>query len=157
MADGGVVYISHLDEVLDKLDKTAAQRMTKAVMAVQEEAFKLTSRPGQGREYYVPGFRRKYRASTPGNPPAQASGILHKTIKWQVNKDGADIEGLVGSEQKYAKAVEYGSHHPMSASLKSGEKVTLGGYYVAPRPWLRPAFEKSEEKVKQIFTEEWFK
>lgn len=140
MADEGVVYISHLNEVLDKLDKTAAQRMTKAVMAVQEEAFRLTAGPGKGEhEYYVPGTKRKYRASAPGDPPAPRTGILRKTIKWQVEGEGAETEGLVGSDQKYAPALEYGTSK------------------MSPRPWLRPAFQNSEAKVKQIFMEEWLK
>ena len=149
---------SHFQDVIDKIGKVSAERMTKAAMAVREEAVRLLSRPGQGREYYVPGTRRKYRASTPGNPPAARTGILRKTIKWSVECKGDEVEGLVGCEQKYAVALEYGSHHAHTVSLNryGAEKVTLGGHNVAPRPWLRPAFERSEDKVKQILTAPWF-
>lgn len=138
MAEERVVYISHLNEVLDKIDETTAKRMTKAVMAVQEEAFRLTAGPGKGRMYFIPGTRTKYRASAPFDPPAPRTGILHKTIKWELQGEGAEIEGLVGSDQKYAPALEYGT-------------ATM-----LPRPWLRPAFEKSEETVKRIFVDRWF-
>ncbi len=130
---------SNVGDVLAKIDSTTKDRMTKAAMAVQEEAFRLTNLPGKGREYRLYPFKRKYRASAPGDPPAVRHGILHKTIKWSVEGSGDELEGLVGSEQKYAPGLEYGTEN------------------MAPRPWLRPAFENSSEKIRGIFTMEWFK
>ncbi len=149
---------SNVGDVLAKIDSTTKDRMDKATKAVREEAVKLLSRPGQGREYYVPDTKRKYRASTPGNPPAKRTGTLMNHIKCSVQGEGDSLEGLVGSGEKYAPALEYGSRHPRSVGLNryGGEKVTMGSTSIAPRPWLRPAFEHSTEKIREIFTAAWF-
>ncbi len=131
-----IVFESHIGEVSKAIKETASQRMLEAVQTVRNETVEMLSGMRSGRIYKVPGTNRTYTASSPGEPPAVATGALKESIKWATEDNG--MTGLVGTGLKYGPMLEFGTKN------------------MAPRPWLRRSFEKALDKVKSIFEREWF-
>lgn len=87
------------------------------------------------RNYYSNNKTIPHHPSLPGNPPAPDTGNLRESIRYEVNKNGEEVYGIVGSSQKdadYGLYLEYG---------------TSDGR-IAPRPWLRPAMRKNNDFIK---------
>ncbi len=140
---------SRIPEANSKIKDTAYARMVKTVHAVRNETLLTLSGERTGRVYRVPGTQRFYIASAPGEPPAKATGRLRESVVGTVDYEGLNIVGYVG--------IREGEQVPDS-------KVTVGDYAkwleygtkrMEPRPWLRPSFEKSEDKIKGILGGTW--
>ncbi len=129
---------SNLAEVVAKMGDIAQKRMEEAVNKVRNTTLQTLSGPRTGRIYTIPGTHKKYTASSPGEPPAQRLGELRQSVSTLVVGRGAELTGAVGTDKDYGMMLEYGT--------KS----------IAPRPWLRPSFEKAEAAIKAIFEREWF-
>jgi HK97 gp10 family phage protein len=80
---------------------------------------------------------KTYTASSPGEPPAVATGQLRQSIKTSIEQVGLNIIGYIGSGIVYAPCLEFGTKK------------------MSPRPWLKPSFEKSEPKLKDILGGTW--
>ncbi|MDP2365067.1 MAG: HK97 gp10 family phage protein, partial [Ignavibacteria bacterium] len=91
-----------------------------------------------GRTYFVPGTKKTYTASSPGEPPASVTGRLRGSVKTSVEGKGGGLTGKVGTPLPYGKKLEFGTRKML------------------PRPWLRISFDKSIEAVKQILSRKWF-
>lgn len=77
--------------------------------------------------------KKGHHPSLPGNPPAVDTGALRRSITYEVDEN--KLVGYVGSTIKdppYGLYLEYGT-----SKMK-------------PRPWLKPATEKSMEKIREI-------
>ncbi len=132
------VFKSNVKEIQAAINRVAKERMLEAVQEVRNTTLETLSGSRSGRAYFVPGTKRRYTASAPGEAPASATGTLRKTVKSGIEGTGNNISGFVGSEEKYAPMLEFGTKR------------------MAPRPWLRPSFEKSEKTVKALFARIWF-
>ena len=74
-----------------------------------------------------------HHPSLPGNPPAVDTGTLRRSVTYSV--DEKNLTGYVGSvlnDPPYGAYLEYGTSR------------------MKPRPWLKPATEKSMETIKKI-------
>jgi HK97 gp10 family phage protein len=80
--------------------------------------------------------KKGHHPSLPGNPPAVDTGTLRRSITYQVDEN--NLVGYVGSNLK---------NPPYGLYL---EKAEYGTSRMKPRPWLKPATEKSMEKIKEI-------
>lgn len=113
--------------VLDQLDREMDGRADKAVgkiaFEVESKAKQLMQGGRSGRTYRVPGTKRTYTASAPGEPPAVVTGNLKNSI--QTKREKMRVWAVLVSAE-YAADLEY------------GHRTDEGGY-VAPRPYLRPA------------------
>ena len=140
-----VVFTNNISGVIKELDNFIKERMTDACVAVRLNAINSMKEPKTGRVYdtyfyigakgklYKIGKRWKpHQASAPGEPPAIDSGELAQSINFQVKDNGA--VGEVGSDKKHGLYMEYGTSK------------------IKPRPWLKPAFENSKDKITEIFT-----
>lgn len=127
----------HTKEVIKSIEDAASKRMLEAVNEVRTITLETLSGSRSGRTYYVPGTKRKYTASSPGQPPAIASSDLFKSIKGTVESEGRLIVGKVGTDKIQGLMTEFGTVH------------------MAPRPWLKKSFEKALPKVKQILSRKW--
>ena len=134
-----VKVILHTKKAVKKIDDTASKRMAEAVNAVRNQVLSTLSGSRSGRTYYVPGTRRIYTASAPGEPPAQATGELRQNIKTSVGGEGRTVIGLVGTDKIQGKMTEFGTRN------------------MAARPWLKISFEKARSKVKDILSRKWFR
>ena len=130
----------HTKEVVAAIESTATQRVLEAVNVVRGQALETLSGSRSGRTYRVPGSRRTYTASAPGEPPASRLGELRQSVKIALKTAGRKIIGMVGTALEYGKVLEFGT--------RDGR--------IAPRPWLRISFEKAQPKVKAIFSRKWF-
>jgi HK97 gp10 family phage protein len=130
-------FTSQMSKVIDDMEKAQKERLTKACLAVQKVAFEKLASPGKGRWYRVPGTKRRYQASEPGDPPAIRTGVLRKTLHYAIAETDGEMEGMVGSSQKYAPMLEFGTST------------------MSPRPWLRPSFEEAGVSVKAIMSTRW--
>lgn len=132
-----VKLVFHTKEVVKAIDDAASQRMAEAVNAVRNQALETLSGSRSGRTYYVPGTRRTYTASAPGEPPATATAELRQSVKTSVRGEGRTVIGEVGTDKIQGKMLEFGTRS------------------IAPRPWLRISFDKSLENIKSIFNRKW--
>jgi HK97 gp10 family phage protein len=72
--------------------------------------------------------------SNPGSPPGKLSGQLQKNIKYQIDTESAEPEGLIGSTDFRANILEFGS-----------EKMEA-------RPFEGPTLEKISPQIKEIMS-----
>ena len=82
--------------------------------------------------------KKGHHPSLPGNPPAVDTGTLRRSVTYQVDEN--ELVGYVGSNLKdppYGAYLEFGT-------TKDGKQI------IKPRPWLKPATEKSMDKIKEI-------
>lgn len=130
-----VKITSNIKEISRDLEQSRLKKMIKAVSTVRNNTMETLSGNRSGRTYHVPGTSRTYTASSPGEPPAQATGRLRQSVKYKVEHGGKT--GHVGTGLDYGASLEYGTSK------------------IKPRPWLKPSFSKSEREVKQILGERW--
>lgn len=158
----------NINGVVKQIQDHAEERMMEAVQAVRNTTLETLSGSRSGRTYHVPGTKKEYTASSPGEAPAQATGTLRQSIKSGIEKEGKNIIGFVGTEEKYGAMLEFGTKggaviRPKTAKslawYSDGEmhfaQMVIQGP-ILPRPWLRPSFIKAEDTIKSIFTRRWF-
>ncbi len=121
-----------------KVADHAEERITEAAYEVRNETLETLSGQRTGLVYRVPGSGATYTASAPGEPPARQLGDLVKSVKVAIEVDKGHVIGAVGTD------------------LDKGAMLEFGTSKMEPRPWLRPSFEKSAAKVKEILTRVWF-
>ncbi len=104
------------------VEKALKRELVVAGKIVESQAITLmTSGSKTGRVYTVPGVKRKYTASRPGEAPAVATGNLIKNV---ISDDRAVVSGK-GFKVSVGTNVDYGK-------ILETEKS---------RPWLVPALE----------------
>ena len=111
--------------------------MQEALIELRNEVLKTLSGTRSGRTYFVPGTRRTYTASAPGQPPAQATSALRQSIKWTIEKIRGKVVGKVGTDLIQGLMTEYGTRN------------------MAARPWLLKSAEKAQGKMKKILSRKW--
>ncbi len=129
----------YIKEASRKIKDSALDKMAEAVNLLRNTTVETLSGNRTGRVYRVPGTRKTYRASSPGEPPAVASAELRQSIKTEIESKRGVIVGQVGTE------------------LKKGAMLESGTRNMKPRPWLRKSFEKAEDEIKDILGERWFR
>lgn len=132
-----VKLVFHTKEVVKSIEDAAAKKMAEATQAVRTQVLETLSGQRSGITYYVPGTRKRYTASAPGEPPAQATAELRQHIETSVGSEGKKVIGMVGTDKIQGKMTEFGTRN------------------MAPRPWLRISFEKALPKIKSILGRKW--
>ena len=127
----------YTEKVNKAVDDIATKRMHQAVNVLRNQTLETLSGNRSGRTYKVPGTNRTYKASSPGEPPAQATAELRQSIKGTVNSKGSKITGTVGTDLDYGLWLERGTPD------------------MEARPWLRISLDKSLAKLRRIFTGQW--
>ena len=133
-----IIFEERFKDITGKLGSVAEARLLEAANEVRNTTLETLSGTRTGRTYKVTGTSRTYTASAPGEPPAVQLGDLRKSVKAGVDREGGSVFGYVGTE------------------LLKGPMLELGTTNMEPRPWLRPSFEKSLDKIKDILTRVWF-
>lgn len=127
-------FNDNTDKCLTAIGQELEKRMVAAVNLVKVNVLNTLQGDRTGRRYKVPGTKDTYyTASAPGEPPASVTGDLRRSIDTDVIIEGPSIIGEVGTDTEYGPMLEYGTIH------------------ILPRPWLRPAFELSQEAIEEIF------
>ncbi len=146
-----ITFVSNLKDVMDKIDETAKARMNQAVYSVQRhiQDEMTASKGGKTYTHYfwtdVQGKLRLGRerdkphtASAEGAYPARDTSELLQHVFTEVEGEGKSIVGRVGTDIKYGAMLEFGTRK------------------IAPRPWLRPTFEKKQKDIEVIVIRKWF-
>lgn len=116
-----------IEATLDITEK----RMGKAVAVVQRQ-IKTSLNIGN------PGGKNP---SAPGEPPRKVTARLFNSIFTKVIRNGSQIIGVVGTNVVYGRRLELGF---------AGRDSLGRQYNQAPRPFIRPGFFNTRDKVKQI-------
>ena len=132
MPGASVEFVTRSRQVLRALDRMQTTRMQMACIHLQNEIKRTLSGPRSGKKYRVPGTKRYYTASAPGEPPAVRTGRLRNSIKYKLVRGFMRAKGEVGSSLDYAAQLEFGTSK------------------MAPRPYLRPTYEKERQTIKRI-------
>ena len=93
--------------------------------------------PKDGRIYHIRrnGHTVKHRASAPGQPPANFTGNLRRSVDYTVN----------GSHE-----MRFGAGN--GKNVKYARRLELGGKRLEPRPYLKPSIKKNEREAYTRFT-----
>lgn len=125
-------------ELRAELDKQLRIRAEIALQIARNEILETLSGDRTGRVYRVPGTKRTYVASAPGEPPAVMLGHLRQEILTEIQETDKEIIAAIGSPLPYSLRLE------------------LGDDRVKPRPWLRPSLQRAAPKIKEKLGERWF-
>lgn len=91
-----------------------------------------------GRVYLVPGTKRKYTASAPGESPARRTGRLAQAMKYKVVND----EGILGVDASYSTT---GKKKVRVATY--AEWLEKGNSKMAARPFIKPAYSNNAQAI----------
>ena len=133
----GVTIRLYTKEITQSIKDTASKRMYEAVNEVRSQVNVTLSGKRTGRTYKVPGTNRHYQASSPGEPPAQATGRLRQSVFARVEGMGNQVTGRVGTELPYGLWLDEGTKK------------------MKPRPWLERSLDKAIPRLREIFEREW--
>lgn len=129
---------SRFKELKRELDKQLRTRAEIALQIARNEILETLSGDRTGRVYRVPGTKRTYVASAPGEPPAVMLGHLRQEILTEIQETDTEIVAAIGSPLPYSLRLE------------------LGDSRMAPRPWLRPSLQRAVPKIQAKIGERWF-
>lgn len=109
----------------------------------------LTTLKGQrsGRIYRVPGTKRTYQASAPGEPPANRTGIYR--LSWRPSTYATFMGGTTTVVSQVETNYRVNGH-------VLGEMLEGGTSRMAPRPHVEKIMEKSEKEAIRIYREPYF-
>lgn len=129
-------FIKELSQKQKQVETDIGKALAESCALVQSTAIKSMrdTITDPNRAYYTHNKSIPHHPSIAGNPPAVDTGTLRRSITYKV--DEKEMVGYVGStilNPPYGAYLEYGTSR------------------MKPRPWLRPALEKSLPKIKELF------
>lgn len=113
-----------------------SQRSILAAHELRNASLEVLRGHRSGRLYKRTGYKRRYRASAPGEPPAVRSGTLRRS--WRPMQYGPNHQN---------PAIE--SNVPYAGYMENG---TPGGK-IAPRPYEKRILEKAMPRIREIYGE----
>ncbi len=128
-------FLKHLRATQQKVETELGKSIAKCCATIQREAQTemRDTAVDTSISYYSHNKRIPHHPSIAGNPPAVDTGTLRRSITYTV--DEKNLVGYVGSvinDPPYGVYLEYGTSR------------------MKPRPWLKPATEKSLETIKRL-------
>ncbi len=130
------------ESVMASLRGTSLQNLREASIFLKGAVKETLSGNRSGRVYRVPGTRRNYTASAPGEAPASRTGTLRNAISHAVNK--AKLTAVVGPR---LLGSDPNKQYPLW--LEFGTKK------MAPRPYMVPTIQRNKDTVIQIMKDGW--
>ena len=130
---------THIKHEMEARSYVAANELRNAELLV------LRGQRG-GRIYGVPGTKKKYQASAPGQPPAVRTGIFR--LSWQPS-----AHVVFGS---YISRIESSVQVGTKRSYTLGELLEHGTSKMAPRPHQDKILEKAEPEIVRIYSRNYF-
>lgn len=129
-------FINELSQKQKQVETDIGKALAKSCALVQSTAIKSMRDTAidYSKSYHTYNKQIVHHPSIAGNPPAVDTGTLRRSITYNVNEN--EKYGRVGSTIKnppYGLYLEYGTSR------------------MRPRPWLRPALEKSLPMIKEFF------
>lgn len=129
------------DQICTKIKYQMEARSYKAANELRNASQLVLRGSRGGRIYGIPGTKRKYRASAPGQPPAVRTGVFRAS--WQ-----PEAHVVFGSYiSRISSDVQVGSKR----SYVLGELLENGTSKMAPRPYQDKILEKAEPEIVKIY------
>lgn len=132
-----------MNETLKSMNRQAQSRARRAANVMRIAATRILKGKRSGREYKIPFYNVKYKASAPGEPPAPRSGEAGLLGRWHSYAiatpiiGGMKITARIQSDVRYAPILNEGT--------KDGR--------IAPRPFADKIINEAFPKVRQIYKE----
>lgn len=128
-------FIKHLENTKRKVETEAGKALAQCCATIQREAQEgmTNTKIDFTKTYYTHNKQKAHHPSQEGNPPAVDTGTLRRSITYTI--DESKMVGKVGStinDPPYGAYLEFGTSR------------------MKPRPWLKPAIEKSKETIEKI-------
>ena len=134
-----------VQEVVESIRRQMEARSHSAANELRNAAQEVLRGSRSGRTYRVPGTKRSYTASAPGEPPAVRTGEFR--LSWQPK---ARVSG-----DAYISSVE---SNVMAGKYVLGEILEDGtpGGQMQPRPHHEKIREKAEPYIVRIYSRDYF-
>ena len=127
---------------LKGLEKEVGQRTYRASNQLRNASIFVLRGTRNGRVYLVPGTKQHYKASAPGESPANRTGIFRNS--WgthvHVEKNGVHFRAVAAIESK-----ERAGGHLL------GEMLENGAGKMKPRPYKQKVIDRALPKIKEIY------
>lgn len=144
-----IAYGQNITTIVDKIsDDIRHQMRGRSYVAANElRSASLLVLRGQrnGRRYRVPGTKRYYQASAPGEPPAVRTGIFR--MSWQPSAH--EVYGSYISRIESTARTDNGRYI-------LGDILENGTWKMAPRPHQDKILEMAEPKIVRIYQQSYF-
>ena len=125
---GSFKLINNFDAARKLIKEGSEKNVLSALAKWHKSLMKVLSGTRSGRVSRVPMTKKKYTASAPGEAPAVATGTLKTTYKFKMETTLPPM-GIIGSPQKYAPMLEYGTSR------------------MKPRPHLKKAYDEKKKEI----------
>ena len=127
---------------LKGIQKEVSQRAYRASNELRNAELYVLRGQRSGKKYRVPGTRRKYTASAPGESPAVRTGVFR--LSWgthvHVEKNGTHFRAVSAIESK-----------ERAGGRLLGEMLENGTSRIAPRPYKQKVIDRALPKIKAIY------
>ena len=133
------------DEAVARIKQEMESRSYKVANELRNASLEVLRGQRHGRIYTVPGTRRKYTASAPGEPPANRTGAFR--LSWQPS-----AHVVFGS---YISRIETNLRTD-DGKYTLGDLLEEGTERMAARPYKDLILEKAEPEIERIYSEPYF-
>jgi len=137
------------DDFTRKLDRAQRAALSRVARHFQSQVKLILSKHGRGK--YGP-------SSPPGKPPGVRTGTLRRSIQIDRSKNKGPKPSIrVGTNLIYAPVQEFGARISASSAARLAFQVSKDVWRSAktvtlpPRPFMRPAFNRSKRKMVKIY------
>lgn len=131
-------------EITERIKHEMESRSYEAANELRNASLQVLRGQRNGRRYRVPGTKRTYQASAPGEPPAVRTGTFRNS--WQPT---ASVH--FGS---YISRIE--SERTVGRGYVLGELLEKGTSRMAARPYQDKILEKAEPNIVRIYERDYF-
>ena len=131
-----------LREIAEKIQHQMENRAVRASYELYNASQLVLRGQRHGRRYRVPGTKRYYTASAPGEPPAVRTGAFR--MSWQPKSQR--VFGTYFSRIESDYRVGGGRHN-------LGDLLENGTSRMAPRPYSDQIIQRAEKKINAIYSE----
>lgn len=140
-----IQYVHEIDRVVDSIKSQMERRSYLAANELRNASQLVLRGQRSGRSYRVPGTKRRYTASAPGEPPAVRTGTFR--MSWQPSAHV--VHGSYISRIESETRTDNGRHN-------LGTILEEGTSRMAPRPYKDRILEKAEPHIFKIYSENYF-
>ena len=140
-----IQFVHEVDQITDSIKEQMERRSYRAANELRNAAQLVLRGQRSGRSYRVPGTKRRYTASAPGEPPAVRTGTFR--MSWQPT-----AKVVYGS---YISRIESETRTD-NGRYNLGTILEEGTSRMAPRPYKDRILEKAEPEIFKIYSENYF-
>lgn len=140
-----IPFTEAVESITDSIKQQMERRSYLAANELRNASQLVLRGQRSGRRYRVPGTKRRYTASAPGEPPAARTGTFR--MSWQPT-----AHVVMGS---YISRIESETRTD-NGRYNLGTILEEGTSRMAPRPYEDRILEKAEPKILKIYSENYF-